>query len=388
LISVVAITLFAQAIQAQRGFASLQNLIHENADFDSADLAKLEQGHPAVTVLPARHKQEVAVYGLVRVDTPAERFLQSFRDTMATRSNSAILEIGRFRSAPSIDDLSTLTMESEDIEDLKSCVVGNCELKLSAKMIDQFQKSVDWQSSNYATQATDLYKKMLLEYVRDYLAHGDEALIDYADKSRTVSVLQGQRALLSSLPAFFHQSRQDGNSFSTVENAIVWSKIKFGLKPVLAINHIMIFKNEQELGPEILVLSKQIYANHYFNGSVAVTGLARNSAGTEEQYLFYENHSLADALQGVFSGIKRRVIEREAADGLTRILKGTHVRLDSLAANESEPGPPSQTASTWKRLRVSSKQVVFLLICVTALVMLALGSYYRKANIPPGKHAS
>jgi len=388
LISVVAIILFAQAIQAQRGFASVKNLIHENAEFDSADFAKLEQGHPAVTVLPARHKQEVAVYGLVRVDAPAERFLQSFRDTMATRSNSAILEIGRFRSVPSIDDLSTLTMEREDIEDLKSCVVGNCELKLSAEMIDQFQKTVEWQSSDYATQATDLYKRMLLDYVRDYLTRGDEALIEYADKSRTVSVLQGQRALLSSLPAFFHQSRQDGNSFSTVENAIVWSKIKFGLKPVLAINHIMIFKNKQEFGPEILILSKQIYANHYFNGSVGVTGLARNSAGTDEHYLFYENHSLADALQGLFSGIKRRVIEREAADGLKSILKGTQVRLDSLAANEIETGPPSQTASTWKRLRVSSKQVVFLLICVTALVMLALGSYYRKANIPPGKHAS
>jgi hypothetical protein len=388
LISVVAIILFAQAIQAQRGFASVKNLIHENAEFDSADFAKLEQGHPAVTVLPARHKQEVAVYGLVRVDAPAERFLQSFLDTMATRSNSAILEIGRFRSVPSIDDLSTLTMEREDIEDLKSCVVGNCELKLSAEMIDQFQKTVEWQSSDYATQATDLYKRMLLDYVRDYLTRGDEALIEYADKSRTVSVLQGQRALLSSLPAFFHQSRQDGNSFSTVENAIVWSKIKFGLKPVLAINHIMIFKNKQEFGPEILILSKQIYANHYFNGSVGVTGLARNSAGTDEHYLFYENHSLADALQGLFSGIKRRVIEREAADGLKSILKGTQVRLDSLAANENETGPPSQTASTWKRLRVSSKQVVFLLICVTALVMLALGSYYRKANIPPGKHAS
>src|SRR6185369_6617984 len=180
------------------------------------------------------------------------------------------------------------------------------------EMIDQFQKTVEWQSSDYATQATDLYKRMLLDYVRDYLTRGDEALIEYADKSRTVSVLQGQRALLSSLPAFFHQSRQDGNSFSTVENAIVWSKIKFGLKPVLAINHIMIFKNKQEFGPEILILSKQIYANHYFNGSVGVTGLARNSAGTDEHYLFYENHSLADALQGLFSGIKRRVIEREA----------------------------------------------------------------------------
>ena len=388
LVSVLAITLFAQASQAQSGLASLQNVLHEKAVFDQADLAQLQLGEAAVKVLPARHKHEIAVFGLVRVQAPPEVFLQSFRETMATRSTAAILEIGRFGPVPSIDDLSTLTMESEDIQDLKNCVVGNCELKLSAKMIDQFQKTVDWQSSDYALQATGLYKTMLLDYVRDYLTRGDEALIEYTDKSRTMSVLDGQRALLASLPALFHQSRRDAKSFRFVEDAIVWSKIKFGLKPVLAINHITIFKSELEDGPQILILSKQIYANHYFNGSVGVTGLLRNPAGNDGHYLFYENHSLADGLQGLFSGIKRRVIEREAVDGLRGILKGTRLRLDSRAGNETESGGPPQTASIWKHLKVSSKQRILLLFCLTAFAMLGLASYYRKANITPRKHAS
>lgn len=387
LISVVAITLFAQASQAQSGLTSLQSVLHKNAVFDQADLAQLQQGEATVKVLPARHKHEIAVFGLVRVQAPPEVFLQSFRDTMATRSTAAILEIGRFGPVPSIDDLSTLTMESEDIQDLKKCVVGDCELKLSAKMIDQFQKTVDWQSSDYASQATGLYKTMLLDYVRDYLTRGDKALIEYTDKSRTMSVLDGQRALLASLPALFHQSRSDSKSFRFVEDAIVWSKIKFGLKPVLAINHITIFKSELEDGPQILILSKQIYANHYFNGSVGVTGLLRNP-GNDGNYLFYENHSLADGLQGLFSGIKRRVIEREAADGLKGILKGTQLRLDSRAGNEPENAGPPQTASIWKHLRVSSKQRILLLLCLTGLAMLVLASYYRKANIPRRKHAS
>ena len=325
------------------------------------------------------------MYGLVRVQASAEVFLQSFRDTMATRSNSAILEIGRFGNVPSFDDLSTLTLETRDLEDLKNCAVGNCELKLSAKMIEQFQKTVDWQSSDYAGQATHAYKSMLLDYVRDYLTRGDQALIEYADKSKTASLFDGQGALLASLPTFFQQSKQNGSSFRTVENAIVWSKIKFGLKPVLAINHITILKSEQELGPQILILSKQIYANHYFDASVALTGLARNSSGNHGHYLFYENHSLADGLQGLFSKFKRKMIERQAADGLKDVLRGTKMRLDARAINESEAARPPQSAS-WNRLKLSNKQRLFLLLCVSALVMLALGSYARKGSIPP-RHA-
>lgn len=386
-ISLFAITLFLHAVQAQRGSGNLPGILHENAKFDETDLAAIQQGEPAVTLLPAHHRKEVAVYGMVRVQASAESFLQSFRDTMATRSNAAILEIGRFGSAPTIDDLNTLTMASGDIEDLKRCVVGNCELKLSTRMIDRFQKTVDWQSSDYAGQATRLYKVMLLDYVRDYLKRGDQALLEYTDKSNTVSLLDGQRLLLSSLPAFFHQSMQNGNSFRAVENAIVWSKIKFGLKPVLAINHITIFKSEQEVGPQILILSKQIYADHYFDASIALTGFARHPAG-QGSYLFYENHSLADGLQGLFSNMKRKLIQHQAQDGLKDVLRGTKARLDARAINESEEGRSPQISSNWKRLRTLNKILLLGLFCITVLVILGLASYQRKAAIPRGTHAS
>jgi hypothetical protein len=392
LISLFAITLFAHVTPAQNESANLRRILHQNASFDPADFLALQQGEPVVSVLPRQHKQEVSVYGLVRVQASGEVFLQSFLDTMATRSNPAILEIGRFSGVPTLEDLNTLTMESRDVEALRRCVVGDCELKLSASMIDQFQKTVNWHSSDYASQATRRYKLMLLDYVRNYVQRGDEALIEYTDKSTTVSLLEGHRALLASLPTFFHQSVQNGNSlslngFQTIENTIVWSKIKFGLKPVLAINHIQIFKSDQEVGPQILILSKQIYANHYFDASIALTGLARNPDSKHGSYLFYENHSLADGLQGLFGKIKRKLIEREAVDGLKGVLKGTKISLDARALNERESGQRPQTSPSWIKQRITSKQLFFLLFFLTVLVMLAVVTYQRKANVPTGKHA-
>ena len=380
LISFLTIMLGAQATSAKGGPSNLQTPVHENAAFDEQKLAELRRGEPVVTRLQPNHKQEVAVYGMVRVQALPEVFLQSFRETIATKSNPAILEIGRFGRMPTLDDLKLLTMERRDIEDLKKCVVGNCELKLSAKMIEQFQKTMDWRSTDHIAQATQLYQQMLLEYVRDYLERGDAALIEYSDKPKTVSLLDGQRALLASIPTFSDESSENGSSLSTrgwlpIEDTIVWSKIKFGLKPVLAINHIVIFKSEREYEPQILVLSKQIYANHYFDASIALTGLARNPEGGH--YLFYENHSLADGLQGMFTGIKRRLIERQAVDGLKGVLVQTRMKLDALAVNQSENGQTSKAATSW---RLPRKQSIFFLFCI---VVLALVSYRWRASIRP-----
>ena len=374
--------LVAHAVNGQSQSLTAQNILPENASFAESDFVELQLGEPIATRLQPRQKQEVAVYGVVRVQAPPEVFLKSFVETIASRNNPAILEIGQFGSTPALTDLDTLTLESRDLEDLKRCVVGTCELKLSAKMIDQFQKTVDWQSSDYAAQATHLYKLMLLEYVRDYLKRGDQALIEYTDKSKSVRLLDGQRALFASLSTVINPS-QNANSFLMqdlvpIENRIVWSKIKFGLKPVLAINHILIFKTQQEVGPQILVLSKQIYANHYFDASVALTGLMKTSGANPEYYLFYENHSLADGLQGMFGGIKRGLIEHEAVSGLKTIMRGTKHRLDATAVNRNEG--PQEASGSATRFRIPRKQLLLLILCVTAVAMLGFAAYQRKAN--------
>ncbi len=128
------------AAWAQNSDLEFQKTLREKIAFDQTDFAALRQGESVVKLLPPLDKREVAVSGIVSLQVPAEVFLQTFRESMFRKSNPAILEIGGFSSQPTLDDLKGLTIESSDIEDLKECVVGNCQLKLSAMMIERFRK--------------------------------------------------------------------------------------------------------------------------------------------------------------------------------------------------------------------------------------------------------
>src|SRR5678816_3951069 len=102
-----------------------------------------------------------------RINATAADFLRSYRDSMLQKSNAAILEIGRFGPEPALADIEGLTLEAKDIEDLKECVVGDCQVKLSAAMIERFRNEIDWAAPDYAVKVTNLFKQMLFEYVRD-----------------------------------------------------------------------------------------------------------------------------------------------------------------------------------------------------------------------------
>jgi hypothetical protein len=43
------------------------------------------------------------------------------------------------------------------------------------------------------------------------------------------------------------------------------------LKTVLSLTHVVVYKQRNEAGSEILIASKQLYANHYFEGSLGLT---------------------------------------------------------------------------------------------------------------------
>src|SRR2546423_6440799 len=263
----VALWLGSSGCPAQNPVA-FQTILRDNIGFSETDLTALERGAAPVKLLPSREKREVAVAGLVRVETTAEVFLQSFRESMARKNNSAILEIGAFSNPPLPDDLQNLTIDDRDIEDLRNCIVGNCKLKLSAMMIERLHREVDWAASDYKTRATQLVKQMLADYVHAYVNQGDAALIQYSDKQNEIRVAEDQRQLIaaSSYEALraIDQDAKDSTkpNFEIVDSAIIWSKIKFGLKPVIAVNHITIYKAARDSATRILIVSKQIYANH------------------------------------------------------------------------------------------------------------------------------
>ena len=358
----------ASAALAQSSTSELQQILSEKAAFGAADFAALEQGQTIVKLTPITDKREVAVCGLITLRTSAEQFLRSSLDGM-TRQNQTVLQAGRFGTAPTVADLQQLTIDPAEIEDLRSCVAGDCQLKLSAQMIDRLRREVDWDKADYQARATQLLKTMLVEYVRDYLARGPAALIEYNDKRDGVRIADEQQAL-SSASGYLNDLLRDAQpGLQLVEEAIVWSKIKFGLKPVLVVNHVRAYKVERQHGPEVLIASAQIYANHYFTSSLALTAFVNVPGATP--YLVYENRSRTDGLVGPFSKLKRSVIEKKLVEGLKSVLEQSKVGLEGAGVNAEAAVATHQSGGWGRRLFGGIRPLLWVLV-ISALVALLL----------------
>src|ERR1700752_3255345 len=213
--------------------AEFRKALAQKAAFAETDFAALNLNQPIVRSIPTSDQAEVAVSGLVNIRAVAGEFLRSYRERMTRKNNAAILEIGAFGGQPSLADLQNLTVESRDIEDLKECVVGECQINLSAAMIERFRKEIDWNAADSEARVTGLFKQMLFEYVKDYRARGNAALIEYNDKRDQVS-LAAEQSALHSAPSYVNDFINDSKAgLQLLEDTLVWSKIKFGLQPVI-----------------------------------------------------------------------------------------------------------------------------------------------------------
>lgn len=376
----------AVTAQAQTTFPELQNALNnQHASFSEDDFGALQRGETVVKLAPVQDKREVAVAGLVNLRATADEFLRSYRESLTKKNNAAVLEIGSFGAVPALADLQNLTLEPTDIEDLKECTVGDCQIKLSAAMIDRFAKEINWQAPDYAQQATQLFRTMLFDYVTDYRLRGDAALINYGDKTNEVRLAEEHQALTKAsgyLNEFLATARSS-SELQPVEELLVWSKIKFGLKPVIAINHITIYKRQRELGPQILTVSKQIYANHYFNSSLALTAFVTLAGPTS--YLVYENRSRADGLQGPFSKLKRRVVEKKAVEGLKGILENSKLTLEAPMFSRESATISANPAGEWgRRLFGGVRPLLWFLIISALIALIVLRNYEGKAERTTG----
>lgn len=373
------VCLTATGALAQSSTSELQRILNEKAAFEPADFTAVERGQTIVKLTPNTDKREVALCGLVSLRTSAENFLRSYLDSMTRQNNQTVLEAGRFGSAPSVADLQQLTIDPRDIDDLKECVAGDCQIKLSAKMIERFRHEVDWQASDYQAQATQLLKTILADYVRDYVARGPAALIEYNDKRDIVRLADEQQALRSA-PGYLNGLLNDPRSgMQLVQEAIIWSKVKFGLKPVLVVNHVKAYKFEREHGPQVLVASNQIYANHYFTSSLALAALVSVPGATS--YMVYENRSRTDALFGPFSKLKRGVIENKSVAGLKSVLEHSKARLEGSTTAEAAFAVHQSTGSWGRRLFGGVRPVLWVLV-ISALAALLLLRRSETSRVP------
>lgn len=319
-----------------------QNLLQKQMNVSEASLASLERGETVTKLLKTRAKKEVAALGIVRINAPVDRFLDKFRNIADFKKTAAVLQIGKFSNPPRLADLKGLTLDPCCLEAIRNCKTGDCDMKMSAEMMTRFQQELSPSGADYQERANVLAHRLLFNYLEAYLQTGNAALIEYHDGTKAVRLADEYRSLLEQsqfladyAPEFYRYLEEFPKAVSpNIEDFIYWSKEKYGLKPVLSLTHVIIYKRRIANSTEVLIASKQLYANHYFEGSLGLTAFVEGSQGpaTSGSYLMYLNRSRADALQGWFLGVKRSLIGGRVRIGLAKNLRLVKSKIEGFGA--------------------------------------------------------
>ena len=302
---------------------SFVNDLLMRAQFSAADRRVLDAGSAVVKTLDTPVRQELAHFGVVYIDAPADRFIERFGDIERFESGPGILQIGRFRNPPQVEDLASLTLPTPDVTALSTCRPGDCDVKLSAAAMTRFRTRVNWASPTAALQANVVAREVIFDLVQAYQGTGSEALGSYDDGGEPLSVAEQFRALLTSrmqlplpVPGLmtyldeYPRSRPAG-----AEDFFYWSVVDFGLKSTIRVNHVVVYPLAgRPSGVSHVLAIKQLYASHYFHTTLELRFLIDDDRGINRRgfFLFSLTRSRIDGTAGLKGSLLRPVISRRS----------------------------------------------------------------------------
>jgi hypothetical protein len=310
----------------------LHTLLARDFRFSSSDVADLEKGKVVTHRLGATAAGEIAAVGAVRVKARKEAFVNRYRDIVQFKRGADVVQIGRFGSPPTLEDLAPLTIDKQDV-DVRTCRVGNCDIRLPAETIARFQREINWKGRDADERAATLFKEVLLDNVRAYLSGGPGRIVQYDDDKRPVRPVDDFVGLLKSSPYIGelvpglqnHLRTFPLNPLPGAEDFLYWSKEKFGLTPFITVTHVTI---THPTPASFVIVSKDVYSSRYFDASLSLTIASEAVGAPDAFYLVYVNRSRANALKGTMSGLRRAIVERRAKGSLDENLKSTKSRLE------------------------------------------------------------
>jgi len=328
----VALTL-VQTRSAAPGFpADLEAYFAKYVKMDANARAQLLAGTPVTKMLESDPSKEVAVFGAVWVNAPVERYLAAVRDIEHFESGGAFRVTKKLSTPPRIEDFARLSLPDEDIKDLRSCRVSQCDVKLGATAIDRMRRDIDWTAADAREQANRLARQIAFEYATEYLQGGNAELAVYRDADRPTFVAKEFEELVSHLPElsdFVPKVRQYllGYPHATLPNSesfLYWQDADFGLKPTIRISHLVMAQDESGA----IVASKMLYATHYFWTALELRVLVRDPQRGPGFWFVTESRSRSDGLSGFVGRVIRGKVRGEAEKGTAAQLRVTKTRLE------------------------------------------------------------
>jgi hypothetical protein len=325
----------------------VDRFLTEVAGFPASDLTELASGRVIARTTTNGDTGEIAVVAAVVIHSDRERVASYFRRFVTYEDGEVTLQVGEFHRPPQASDVARLTLPDGDIQALRACQPGECEVKIGGAGLLDLQAAVNWDAPDAADQANAFARRRLLAYVSDYLARGNAALVTYNDQSAPVSVADEWRGILQRSPNLFTYSaalatyldRFPQASLAGGTDLLYWAKENYGGATIVHADHMVTWPDPAH--PDRLTIAqKQIYASHYYNGSLAITTVVDRQDARPASTLIYCNRSRGDLLKGGLGGLKRRLAERQARSAAEATLGAIKTAL------ESAGGPPAPTTGS------------------------------------------
>lgn len=325
------------APRAQSGLPPpLETYLTKSAHLSGDERRALLSGGPVTKLLGSDLSKEVAVLGAVWIAASPGAYVQQMRDIERFERGGAFLVTKRIGNPPSADDFASLQLPDEDLDDLRECRAGNCEVKLGANALQALRGGVDWTRPTARADANAIFRQLALQYVLGYRDGGNARLAVYRDKDRPTFVENEFRSMIDRLPplaTYLPDLKRYLLDYPrvTLPNAsdfLYWQETKFGLKPTIRISHIVI----QETSERTVVASKMLYASHYFWTALEVRVLLPDAARGRGFWFITVNRSRSDGLSGFTGRFVRGRVRREVERGTQAALTATKAKLEGLGS--------------------------------------------------------
>jgi hypothetical protein len=304
-------------------------ILSDRAQFPAEDLAKLKRGEVIARTEASSSDFEAWAVAAVRIATPKPRAVDYFHQLLSYEDGQVTLQFGKVSNPPRTADFDRLTIDPDDFNALRACRPGRCDVRIGAAATRMIGSAIDWRAPDAADRLNVWAREQLTAYVASYIARGDDALIAYDDRSELVQLRDVWRLILTNSPALTayapamvsYLTDYPRATLAGLTEQIYWDKEHMtGLKPIVFVTHMTTWTDPQR-PDRTLVAQKQIYASHYFYGSLAVTGFFEDAgAQPPATYLVYFNRSRGDLLKGGFGGVKRRIAEQAARQSAAELL--------------------------------------------------------------------
>ena len=176
-----------------------------------------------------------------------------------------------------------------------------------------------------------LARRLAFEFVTAYQRGGNSELAVYRDSEHPTFVAREFESLIARTPSLNHMPElrtylmdyprsapQNSTSF------FYWHQVKFGLKPTVRLNHVVI----EERPDVVLIATKQLYASHYFWTALQLQALVPEPSGARGFWLLNVSRSRSDGLGGFVGRLIRGKVTGEAQKGLLAGLKAAKDNLE------------------------------------------------------------